>query len=108
MRRLAFEVISQSETKSRILVKINKPKKKGRRGAPQFFLLIACLDPGARTPIGASGHYTNISEVQFTRSSETFTLRGSGPEQFANVAIRLFFFLIAVDVVTTQLNSNMT
>ena len=32
MRRLAFEVISQSETKSGILVKINKPKRKGGRG----------------------------------------------------------------------------
>jgi hypothetical protein len=35
MRRLAFEVISQSETKSGILVKLNKPKKRGG-GSPNF------------------------------------------------------------------------
>ena len=39
MRRLSFEVISQLETKSGILVKINKPKQRGEGGSPIFFLI---------------------------------------------------------------------
>jgi hypothetical protein len=40
MRRLAFEVISQSETKSSILVKINKPKKRGSPTASPSGILV--------------------------------------------------------------------
>ena len=59
MRRLSFEVISQLETKSGILVKINKPKQRGEGGSPIFFLIGILLFVIVRSLYKISEPYDN-------------------------------------------------